>query len=65
MPRISPHFLELFDANGAPRGVLLSAELWERCKDKVLPPLTRARRLCVAAARGFDAGEGVEGWFMR
>ncbi|BAH73505.1 hypothetical protein [Solidesulfovibrio magneticus] len=51
MPRISPHFLELFDANGAPRGVLLSAELWERCKDQVLPPLTKALYVLDPAAR--------------
>ncbi len=42
MPPISSHFLELFDAAGAPRGVLLSPELWSRVKDKVLPAIERA-----------------------
>lgn len=42
MPPISPHFLELFDAKGAPRGVHISPELWALCQDAVLPGLTKA-----------------------
>lgn len=42
MPPLSPHFLELFDAKGAPRGVHISPELWALCKDAVLPGLTKA-----------------------
>ena len=42
MPPISPHFLELFDAAGAPRGVHISPQLWELCKEAVLPGLTKA-----------------------
>uniref|UniRef100_I2PX86 Uncharacterized protein n=1 Tax=Desulfovibrio sp. U5L TaxID=596152 RepID=I2PX86_9BACT len=42
MPTISSHFLELFDAKGAPRGVRLSPELWAKVKDRLLPTLQNA-----------------------
>ena len=42
MPPISPHCLELFDAAGSPRGLLLSPELWAAVKKQLLPLLEKA-----------------------
>ncbi len=41
MPPISPHLLELFDADGKARGVHISPELWSRVREAVLPILKR------------------------
>ena len=54
MPPISPHFLELFDAAGAPRGVLISPQLWDQCKEAVLPGLTKALYRLDPASRPED-----------
>ena len=51
MPPISPHFLELFDAAGRPRGVLISPELWAKCQEAVLPELQRALYVLDPACR--------------
>ncbi len=42
MSPISPHYLELFDAAGASRGVLLSPELWTMVKERIAPVLEKA-----------------------
>ena len=42
MPPISSHLLELFDAAGTPRGLLLSPELWAAVADQVRPILLKA-----------------------
>jgi hypothetical protein len=42
VPPLSPHFLEIFDAAGQPRGVLLSPELWSAVKAQVAPILNKA-----------------------
>lgn len=42
MPPISPHFMELFDADGQLRGVHISPELWTRLKERFLPTLEAA-----------------------
>lgn len=42
MAPISSHLLELFDAGGQPRGLLVSAELWARARATVLPLLEKA-----------------------
>ena len=51
MPPTSPHLLELFDAAGAPRGLLLSPELWAKVRDDVLPRLTKALYVLDPACR--------------
>jgi len=42
VPPISSHFLELYDAAGALRGVRLSPELWKAVKDNLLPAIEKA-----------------------
>jgi hypothetical protein len=42
VPPISPHFMELFDAAGKPRGLHMSPELWSMVKDKVFPLMEKA-----------------------
>lgn len=44
MPRTLPHFQELFDGSGQSLGVLISAELWTRVREKVLPRIEAAYR---------------------
>ncbi len=42
MPPISSHLLELYDAAGKPRGLLVSPELWSMVRDRVYPQLEKA-----------------------
>lgn len=50
MPSNVPHVLELFDAAGTARGLLVSPELWASVKTQLLPVLQKAAQALDPAA---------------